>query len=52
VPLADFPRRVEEKEEWLNRRKLRPIGDKDDHVHVCGVKRKNIFFPLPYLQVD
>ncbi len=40
VPLVDFPRRIEEKEEWLNRRKVRPAGDKDDHVHVYGVKRK------------
>jgi hypothetical protein len=49
VFIINFLRRAKERDEWLNRRMTK---DKDDHVHIHGVKRKNIFFHLPYWQVE
>jgi len=48
VPPIDFLRKEEEREEWPNRKNMQVAKDKDDHVHVHGVKRRNIFFYLPY----
>ncbi len=44
---VDFFRKTEEQEEWLSKI-TQAWDDKDDHVHVHGVKWKNIFFQLPY----
>jgi hypothetical protein len=52
VLLIDFLKRAKEREEWLNRKKMRATKDKNDLVHEHGVKRKSIFFHLPYWQVD
>jgi hypothetical protein len=48
---CDFLSRAEECEEWLNSRGCTTTM-KDDHVHLHGVKRKNLFFNLRYWQVS
>jgi hypothetical protein len=52
MSIVDFLARVEECEEWLNMKSMWAIKDKDDLVHVHGVKIKNIFFYLLYWQVE
>ncbi len=52
VSTIDFLRMAEEWEVWLARKKLHASEDRDqDPIHTHGVKRKNIFFFLPYWQV-
>jgi hypothetical protein len=51
VSTSDFLKRVEEKERWLNM-KTRAGDDRDDLVHSHDVKRKSIFFQLPYWEVS
>jgi hypothetical protein len=50
VSTIDFLKRPKEWEAWLARRRLHASEDRDqDPIHTHGVKRKNIFFFLPYL---
>jgi hypothetical protein len=50
VYTIDFLQRVEEREAWLVRR-THTLEDREDHVHTHSVKRKSLFFCLPYWQV-
>jgi hypothetical protein len=50
VFVIDFPKGVEQCEEWILSI-TKAQNDKEDLVHTHGVKRKNIFFQLPYIGI-
>jgi hypothetical protein len=50
VSIADFLQTTKEHETWLARR-THALEDREDHVHTHGVKKKSLFFCLPYWQV-
>jgi hypothetical protein len=51
VSAIKFLQRVEEREAWLARR-FHTLEDREDLVHTRDVKRKSLFFCLPYWQVE
>lgn len=52
VSTINFLRRAEEQGAWLVRKRRHASKDRDqDPIHTHGVKRKNIYFFLPYWQV-
>jgi hypothetical protein len=49
--VIDFLKKAKKHDEWLNGKRC-TTTKMDDPIHLHGVKRKSLFFNLPYWQVS